>query len=66
MAGSLWLSMSLVSEPSLVTSGIAHAALLAIAIAGGIAVYGLLLVLLGVTGWRETVNAIRQPRDLRA
>jgi putative peptidoglycan lipid II flippase len=66
MAGSLWLSRSFVSEPSLVTSGIAHAALLAIAIAGGIAVYGLLLVLLGVTGWRETVNAIRQPRDLRA
>jgi putative peptidoglycan lipid II flippase len=71
MAGSLWLSRSFVSEPGLVTSsltasGIAHAALLAIAIAGGMAVYGLFLVALGVTGWRETVNAITQPRDLRA
>ncbi len=36
-------------------------------IAGGIAVYGLLLALLGVTGWDEAVNAIRQTAasDLR-
>ena len=29
-------------------------------IAGGIAIYGLLLGLFGVTGWREAVSAIRQ------
>jgi putative peptidoglycan lipid II flippase len=36
-------------------------------IAAGIASYGLMLRLFGVTGWRETANAIRQApsRDLR-
>jgi putative peptidoglycan lipid II flippase len=40
-------------------SGAVHAVLLLAAIAAGIAVYGLLLRLFGVVGWRETVNAIR-------
>jgi len=37
-------------------------------IAGGMAVYGLLLTLLGVTGWRAALDAVRQtpPDDLRA
>ena len=38
--------------------------LLAALIAGGIAIYGLLLALFGVTGWREAVSAIRQSRRL--
>jgi putative peptidoglycan lipid II flippase len=36
-------------------------------IAAGIALYGLLLQLFGVTGWRETVNALKEGRrDLRS
>jgi len=40
---------------------------LLIVIAAGIAIYGLLLRLFGVTGWREAVNAVKQsgPPDLR-
>jgi len=36
--------------------------LLLILIAAAIAIYGLFLALFGVTGWRETVNAVRQNR----
>ena len=37
-----------------------------ILIIAGIAIYGLFLRLFGITGWREAVNAIRQPSgDLR-
>jgi len=46
---------------------VAQVAVLLALIAGGIAIYGLLLGLLGVTGWRDTLNAVRQPSrgDLR-
>src|SRR4029077_7432203 len=40
--------------------GFAHALILFILIAGGIAVYGLLLSLFGVTGWREALDAVRR------
>jgi putative peptidoglycan lipid II flippase len=47
-------------------AGPAQAIALAALIAGGIAIYGLLLQLFGVTGWRETVNALKgSRRDLR-
>jgi putative peptidoglycan lipid II flippase len=47
-------------------AGLAQAIALAALIAGGIAIYGLLLQLFGVTGWRETVNALKGGhRDLR-
>lgn len=39
--------------------GFVQAILLLAVIAAGIAIYGLLLKLFGVAGWRETVNAIR-------
>jgi putative peptidoglycan lipid II flippase len=44
-----------------------QAVVLLILIGGGVAIYGLLLSLFGVTGWREAVSAIRHPvpRDLR-
>ena len=42
--------------------GLAQAAVLLVLIAGGIAIYGLILGLFGVTGWREAVNAVRQNR----
>jgi hypothetical protein len=37
-----------------------HLVLVAALIAGAMAVYGLLLTLLGVVGWSEAVRAIRQ------
>jgi putative peptidoglycan lipid II flippase len=47
--------------------GLAQAALVLGVVAAGIAVYGLLLALFGVTNWTEAVNAIRQTgaSDLR-
>lgn len=63
MGALLWFCAR--SLPAL-TSGGAHgflqAILLLAVIAAGIAVYGLLLRLFGVTNWRETVNAIRLPK----
>ncbi len=45
---------------------LAQAVLLLILIAAAMAAYGLLLAALGATGWREVVNAIKRPGDLRA
>jgi putative peptidoglycan lipid II flippase len=65
MGALLWLAAALIPTPA---HGLAQAAILAASMAGGIAVYGTLLSLFGVTGWREAVNAIRptRPGDLRA
>ncbi len=67
MAGLLWLAslLPLLNPPA---HGLAQAVTLVLMIAGGIATYLLLLALFGVTGWRETVNAVRQSktRDLRS
>jgi putative peptidoglycan lipid II flippase len=67
MGGLLWPGAALVLPLAADTHGLAQAALLAVLIAGGIAVYGLLLALFGVTGWNEAVSAFRQSpaRDLR-
>ncbi len=67
MAGLLWLA-TLVPALNPPTRGLAQAISLALMIAGGAAIYLLLLALFGVVRWRETVNAIRQgrPRDLRS
>ncbi|MGE0287666.1 MAG: murein biosynthesis integral membrane protein MurJ [Bradyrhizobium sp.] len=60
MGGALWLA------PIARLEGLAQAAGLFALIAAGGALYGMLLLLFGVTGWRETVNAFRRsPRDLR-
>ena len=47
---------------------LAQAVILLAMIAVAISVYGLALIALNVTSWREVVNAVRQspPRDLRA
>ena len=47
---------------------LAQTVILLATIAAAIAVYGLALIALNVTSWREVVNAVRQspPRDLRA
>jgi putative peptidoglycan lipid II flippase len=65
MGGLLWLAAR--QTPVEALHGLAQAAVLLSLIAGGIALYGLLLRLFGVIRWREAVNAIRQgpPRDLR-
>ncbi len=69
MGGLLWLATSLALPPMAAAHGLAQALLVFSLIAGGIAAYGALLSLLGVTGWRETVNALKRapapPGDLR-
>ncbi|MBI5323321.1 murein biosynthesis integral membrane protein MurJ [Bradyrhizobium sp.] len=61
MAASIWFALRF-----LPAAGLAQALALAVLIAGGITLYGLLLQLFGVTGWREVVNALKgSPRDLR-
>jgi putative peptidoglycan lipid II flippase len=65
MGGLLWLAVAFM--PALTANTLAQAALLALLIAGGIAVYGLLLTVFGVIGWNDAVRAIRQTTasDLR-
>jgi putative peptidoglycan lipid II flippase len=67
MGALLWLMARFALPLAGSAHGIAQAAVLAILIAGGIAAYGLFLRLFGITGWRETVNALRRtaPADLR-
>jgi putative peptidoglycan lipid II flippase len=56
----LWLGTTFAVGPSADHHGMAQAALLLILITGAVAIYGLLLAAFGVTGWRETVAALRQ------
>jgi putative peptidoglycan lipid II flippase len=65
MGALLWLASIFIPAPVHV---LAQAAVLAASIAGGMVAYGFFLGLFGVTGWRQTVNAIRptKPDDLRA
>jgi putative peptidoglycan lipid II flippase len=67
MGGLLWLAQHWAPAPNTDGHGLAQAALLAMLIAGAIAIYGLLLGLLGVIRRSDAVNAIRQtrPGDLR-
>jgi putative peptidoglycan lipid II flippase len=65
MGALLWLAITFTPTPMHVP---AQATILTALIAGGMTAYGLCLGLFRVTGWRETVNAIRRtkPGDLRA
>ena len=67
MGGGLWVTTTLVPTWSAATHGIAQAIFLGATISGGIAIYGLLLLLFGVIAWGDAVNAIRRatPSDLR-
>jgi putative peptidoglycan lipid II flippase len=58
MGALLWLAASLDGVGDV--RGVVQGGLLLVLIGGAIAVYGLLLSALGVAGWRETVNALRQ------
>ena len=67
MGGLLWAATHVALAQNADLHGLAQAAVLLVLIVGGMAIYGLLLSLLGVTGWREALGAIRQtpPGDLR-
>jgi putative peptidoglycan lipid II flippase len=67
MGGALYLTTMLEATATPSAHGLLQGGILLALIAAGIAIYGLLLRLFGVTGWRETVSAIRQTRsrDLR-
>ncbi|SDI82824.1 MULTISPECIES: murein biosynthesis integral membrane protein MurJ [Bradyrhizobium] len=67
MGALLWLTARFVLPLAAGAHGLAQAAVVAILISGGIAIYGLFLRLFGITGWREAVNALRHttPGDLR-
>jgi putative peptidoglycan lipid II flippase len=68
MGASLWLAAQLALRQSADIHGFVQAIALLVLIIGGIAVYGLLLALFGVTGWRDALNAVRHSPsgDLRA
>ena len=60
MGGALWLALRWLT-PALSSSSHGLVIVLPVLIVAGIAIYGLFLRLFGITGWREAVNAIRQP-----
>jgi len=59
MGALLWCAAQLMPTGA---HGLVQAVTLLMVIPAAIAIYGLFLRLFGVTGWREAVNAIRQPR----
>ena len=68
MGGLLWLMATYLPAPSAAGAhAIAQAIFLGLLIAGGMAVYGLLLALFGVIKWADAVSAVRQTTapDLR-
>ena len=67
MGGLLWLEARFVLPWTAEAHGAAQVAVLGILIAGGIAIYGLLLVVLGGIDWRDAGSRIRPTvaRDLR-
>jgi putative peptidoglycan lipid II flippase len=60
MGALLWLAVPFVLQPDADAHGFSLAVPVAALISGGMAVYGLLLVALGVVRWGEVVNAFRQ------
>ncbi len=68
MGGLLWGTTRWVLGQKAELHGFAEALALLILITAGIVVYGLLLSIFGVTGWREAIGAVRRtpPDDLRA
>jgi putative peptidoglycan lipid II flippase len=62
MGALLWLATRWLPALASGAHGLVRAVLLLAVIAAGIAIYGLLLRLFGVTGRREAVNAVRQTK----
>jgi putative peptidoglycan lipid II flippase len=67
MGGLLWLMATCLPAPAAGAHSIAQAVFLGLLIAGGMAIYGLLLALFGVVKWADAVSAVRQTTapDLR-
>src|SRR6266849_5151847 len=67
MGGLLWLMATYLPAPAAGAHSIAQAVVLGLLIAGGMAIYGLLLALFGVITWADAVSAVRQTTapDLR-
>src|SRR5216683_2705315 len=67
MGGLLWLMGTYLPAPAAGAHSIAQAVVLGLLIAGGMAIYGLLLALFGVITWADAVSAVRQTTapDLR-
>jgi putative peptidoglycan lipid II flippase len=67
MGCGLWFAAAVVWPPVLNAHGVAQAAILGVLIVAGVAIYGLLLALLGVIHWADAIGAIRHspPGDLR-
>jgi putative peptidoglycan lipid II flippase len=59
MGGLLWLMATYLPAPAAGTHSIAQAVLLGLLIAGGMAIYSLLLALFGVIKWADAVGAVR-------
>jgi len=61
------LLVGMALAPAADTHGLVQAALLAMLIAAGLAVYGLLLTLFGAVNWAESIQSVRPspPPDLR-
>lgn len=66
MGSLLWLKAALL-WPLAGTHGLAQPAMLGVLIIAGVAIYSLLLALLGVINWADAIHAVRHsaPRDLR-
>jgi putative peptidoglycan lipid II flippase len=62
MGAALWCATRLTPALAPGAHGVVQAIVLLILIIAGIAIYGLFLRLFGITGWRQAVNAIRQPK----
>jgi putative peptidoglycan lipid II flippase len=65
MGALLWLKTTFVWPLTAEAHLLAQAAVLGLLIAGGIVIYGALLVLFGVLAPGDAIRAIRRPRDLR-
>ncbi|HEV7879614.1 murein biosynthesis integral membrane protein MurJ [Bradyrhizobium sp.] len=67
MGGGLWFTTAVAWPPALNAHGVAQAAILGVLIVAGVAIYALLLALLGVINWADAIGAVRHspPGDLR-
>ncbi len=64
MGALLWCAARLILVPATATHSLVQTVLLLILVLAGIAAYGLLLRLFGVTGWREAIDAVRQNKPV--
>jgi putative peptidoglycan lipid II flippase len=66
MGGLLGLTASFAAIPTSPSHGLAQAVILVVLFAGAIEIYAALLPAFGITGWRESLAALRRSNDLPA